>query len=243
LGSFFAGVKAGTLGGILYVGGMAAFNAALLFALKPQVLAAISQTYSQVCTSGAPVNSTSSLEDCFSLLVAVDVPYVAFVGFFVALLYTGLFGLWYERFPGSGPLVKGEVIAGIVGFNLVFFGFYGFNFNVESGVATGAFLAAWTLVFGYVVGRLYKKYTRTVSFLSQDEGELRIFVDGRDLTGRSRTYATTSTHKVRGEAADDASFKEWEVAGGITVEDPRSFETLMEVNGDGSLKALVGKKY
>ena len=243
MGSFFAGIKAGTLGGVLYVGGLAAFNVLLLLALKPEVLSAISQSYSQVCTTGPPVNSSSSLEDCFSLLVAVDVPYVAFVGFFIALLYSGIFGLWYESFPGKSPLAKGETIAAVVGLNLVFFGFYGFYFDYASGVATGVFLLAWTVVFGYVVGRLYKKYTRVVTFQSQDEVSLRIHVDGRDLTGKSRTFATTSTHKVRAEVAEDASFKEWEVVGGITIEDPRSFETAMEVTADGLLKAQGGKKY
>lgn len=243
MGSFFAGIKAGTLGGVLYVGGLAVFNVLLLFALKPEVLSAISTYYPQVCTAAPPSGNASTLEDCFSLLVAVDVPYVAFIGFFIALLYTGIFGLWYERLPGSSSLVKGETIAAIVGFNLVLFGFYGFYFNYESGLATGVFLLAWTAVFGYVVGRLYKKYTRLVTFQSQDEGALRIFVDGRDFTGKTRTFATTSTHKVRAEVADDASFKEWEVGGAIMVEDPRSFETAMEVNGDGLLKAQVGKKY
>ena len=68
-------------------------------------------------------------------------------------------------------------------------------------------------------------------------------VDGRDCTGKARTFATTSSHKVRAEAAEDASFKEWEAAGGITLEDVRSFETVMEVNGDGKLTGKVGTKY
>ena len=243
MGSFFAGIKAGTLGGVLYVGGLAVFNVLLLYALKADVLTAISQSYSQVCTTGPALSNTSSLDDCFSLLVAVDVPYVAFVGFLIALLYAGIFGLWYERLPGKGPLVKGETLAAVVGFNLVIFGYSGFYFDYESGVATGAFIVGWTLVFGYVVGRLYKKYTRLVTFQSQDEGSLRILVDGRDFTGKARTFAYTSTHKVRAEVADDASFRKWEVSGGISLEDPRSFETAMEVSGDGLLRAQVGKKY
>jgi hypothetical protein len=243
LGSFFAGVKAGTLSGILYVGGLAVFNVALLYSLKPEVLNAISQSYSQVCTSGTPLNGTSSVEDCFSLLVAVDVPYVAFVGFFVTLLYAGIFGIWYERFPGKGSLAKGETLGALVALNLLFFGFYGFYFDYTSGVATGAFLLVWTLVFGYVVGKLYKKYTRVVKFESKDPNSLRIFVDGKDMTGKERTFATTSTHKVRAEVVEDASFKQWEAAGGVKIEDPRSFETAMEVAGDGQLRAEVSQKY
>ncbi len=242
MGSFFAGIKAGTLGGALYVGGLAVFNVLLLYALKADVFAAISQSYPQVCTS-SPAPGNASLEDCFSLLLAVDVPFVAFIGFLITLLYTGIFGLWYERLPGRGPLAKGETIAAIVGFNLVLFGYSGFYFDYRSGIATGIFVLAWTLLFGYLVGRLYRKYTRLVKFQSQDEELLRILVDGRDFTGKSRTFATTSTHKVRAEVADDSSFIEWQVGGGISVEDPRSFETAMEVNGEGILTAKVGKKY
>lgn len=243
MGSFFAGVKAGTLSGMLYVGGLALFNVALLFALKPEVLNAISQSYSQVCMTGTPLNGTSSLEDCFSLLVAVDVPYVAFVGFFITLLYAGIFGLWYERLPGKSGFAKGETMAAVVAVNLLFFGYYGFYFDYLSGVATGVFLLAWTLVFGYLIGRLYRKYTRVVRFETQDSGSLRILVDGRDLTGMERTFATTSTHKVRAEVAEDASFKQWAPSGGVKVEDPRSFETDMEVVDDGVLTGEVGKKY
>jgi hypothetical protein len=243
LGSFFAGVKAGTLSGIVYVGGLAVFNVVLLFALKPEVLQVISANYSQVCSPGTPLNGTSSLEDCFSLFVAVDVPYVAFVGFFITLLYAGVFGLWYERFPGRGPLVKGETVGAIVALNLLFFGFYGFNFDYTSGLATGGFLVAWTVIFGFLVGRLYKKYTRVVSFASQDPGALRVLVDGKDMTGKESTFAVTSTHKVRAEVAEDASFSQWEFVGEVKVEDPRSFETAMEVAGDGSLRAEVVKKY
>jgi hypothetical protein len=243
LGSFFAGIKAGTLGGIMYVGGLALFNVVLLFVLKGAVLSAISQSYSQVCTTGPPTNSTNTLEGCFQLVIAVDVPYVAFISFFVALLYSGIFGLWYERIPGVGPTTKGEVIAAVVGFNLVYFRFSGFYFDYESSVASGVFLLVWTVVFGYVLGRLYRRYTRLVKFVSLDEGSLRILVDGRDQTGRVRTLAATSTHRVRAEVAEDASFKEWEAEGGITIDDPRSFETTIEVAADGTLKALVAKKY
>ena len=243
MGSFFAGIKAGTLGGIIYVGGLALFNVALLFALKGAVLSAISQSYSLLCTAGPPTNATNSLEGCFQLVVAVDVPYIAFVAFFVTLLYSGIFGLWYERIPGPGPATKGEVIAAVVGFNLVYFRFSGFYFDYESTVASGVFLIAWTVVFGYVLGRLYRRYTRLVKFESVGEGSLRIVVDGKDYTGKARTLAVTSTHKVRAEVAEDVSFKEWEGEKGIIIDDPRSFETTIEISGDGTLKALVVKKY
>lgn len=242
MGSFFAGVKAGTLGGVVYVGGMAVFNVALLYTLKPEVLNWISTNFALACTTTSG-NSTGSIESCFQSVVSVDVPYIAFVAFFIALIYSGLFGMYYDSLPAKAPTWKGETFAAIVGVNLIFFGFAGFYFDSTSAAATSAFVVAWTIVFGYLLGRLYKKYTRVVEITSQDEALLKVFVDGRNYTGKTRTFATTSSHKVRADVTDDASFKEWEATGGVTLEDTRSFETLMEVNGNGSITGKVGAKY
>lgn len=241
MGSFFAGIKAGTLSGILYLGGLAAFNIALLYLLRPEVLSAIQQSYSSICGPAA-VNGTS-VDDCFSLVVSVYVPFDAFVGFFVALIYAGIFGVAYDSFPSRSPSLKGVLIAALVGFSLVYFDLSGFYFNAQSAEATTVFLAAWTVVFGILLGRLYKKYTRLVMFGSQDPKLLKVMVDGRDSTGKAKTFALTSTHKVRADVAEDASFKEWEPSGGVTLEDSKSFETLMEVNGDGSVNGNASKKY
>ncbi len=242
MGSFFAGIKAGTLGGVLYVGGMAAFNVALLYAMKPQVLDLIQSSYSLICAPTA-ANATAGIEDCFQSVVSVDVPYIAFVAFFIALIYAGIFGWFYDSLPSRSSTLRGELFSAIVGVNLVFFGFSGFYFDSASASATSAFVIAWTIVFGYILGRLYRKYTRAVEFSSQDENMLKVLVDGRDCTGKVRTFATTSSHKLRAEVSDDASFKEWEVTGGVTLEDARSFETVMEVGDSGALRGKVGGKY
>lgn len=242
MGSFFAGIKAGTLGGILYIGGMAAFNVALLYALQADVMTSINQAYPAACPLVPNINGTS-VQDCFASVVAVDVPYRAFVAFFITLLYSGLFGTYHDYLPRLGTAPKGLVAAAVVGANLVFFGFSGYIFDSQSAVATSVFLLVWTALFGYLLGRLYRRYTRAVGFGSQDSGMLRVVVDGRDVTGKSRTFATTSSHKLRAEVSDDASFREWEASGGVTLEDPRSFETVMEVNGDGTLKGDVTPKY
>ncbi|MDG6990254.1 MAG: hypothetical protein JRM99_02400 [Nitrososphaerota archaeon] len=243
MGSFFAGVKAGTLGGFLYVGGTAVFNVALLYLLKPDVLGFIQQQYSTLCTPGAVVNATSGLEECFSSVVAVDVPYIAFVAFFVVLAYAGLFGILYDSIPSGSPTLKGEFFAMVAGVNLFVFGYSGFFFDEPSSIATGVFAAVWTAVFGYLLGRLYKRYTRPVAVGSDDPALLKVMVDGRDLTGRTRTFALTSSHKLRAELTNDASFREWQVTGGVTVEDSKSFETVVEINGEGTLKGVVTSKY
>jgi hypothetical protein len=241
LGSFFAGIKAGTLGGIMYVGGIAVFNVLLLYALQPSVLQAIGNAFPQTCPN--PGNATASAMDCFQSVVAVDVPFIAFVAFFISLIYAGIFGLYYDSLPTRGPTIKGLIFGAIIGFNLIFFGFSGYVFDSESAALTGILMLLWTPVFGYVLGRLYKKYTRVVEFSSQDPALLKVFVDGRDSTGRAKTFATTSNHKLRAEVAEDASFKEWEAEGGITLDDSRSFETTMEVGDNGKLLGKVGTKY
>ena len=243
MGSFFAGVKAGTLSGLLYVGGTALFNVALLYVIQPDVLNFIQRQYTSVCASGVPENATNSVQNCFASVVAVDVPYIAFVAFFIVLTYAGIFGILYDSIPVKNATVKGETFAIICGFNLVIFGFSAYFFDYESSVASGVFMVAWTALFGYLLGRLYKRYTRYVSIDSQDPALLKVMVDGRDLTGKTRTFALTSSHKVRAEVSDDASFREWEVTGDLAVEDPRSFETVVEIKGQGSLKGIVTRKY
>jgi hypothetical protein len=241
MGSFLAGIKAGTLSGVLYVGGIAVFNVLLLYALQPSVINAISQANPSMCPIVQNVNGSAA--DCFSSLIAVDVPFIAFVAFFITLLYAGAFGLYYDSVPTHSATFKGLTLGVIVAANLLFFGFSGYIFDYESGLATGLLMLAWTPVFGYLFGRLYKKYTWLVEFKSQDRELLKVVVDGRDYTSKARTFAATSTHKVRAEVADDASFKEWTPSGGVTLEDQRSFETVMEVNGDGTVTGKVGPKY
>ncbi len=248
MGSFFAGIKAGTLGGVAYLGGLALFNVFLLYALKADVLNVIAQNPSQICTTGGTTNSVS-VEQCFSLVVAFYVPFTAFVGFLISLVFAGVFGQKYDRFPGRRSIIKGMGMAAIVGIiflsspywlglNLV-----GFFFDYKSTVLVSVFFFLWTILYGYVLGRLYRRYTRIVRFESLHPASVRVLVGGRDYTGKEVTLAHTSTHQVRAEVAGDASFKEWTVSGGITVDDPRSFETAFEVSGDGLLKAQASKKY
>jgi hypothetical protein len=41
---------------------------------------------------------------------------------------------------------------------------------------------------------------------------------------------------------EGSSFKGWSVSGGVTVDDPRSYETTMDVEGDGVLIAQSAPK-
>ena len=81
-----------------------------------------------------------------------------------------------------------------------------------------------------------------MKFDSEDENSLKIIVDGRNLTGKTRTFHLRSSHEVKGETSEDSAFKEWAISGGVSIEDPRSFRTSIDVNGDGVLKAFSTKK-
>ena len=239
MGSFFAGVKAGTLGGILYIGGLAVFNAALLYSFKSDALRLISQHAPEYC----PASNSSSIEGCFNSVVVIYLPYVAFLGFFVSLFFAGFFGWGYESFPGKSPFAKGEVVAVLVALAIVLGDLYGVVLGPLQADLLVVFFVVWTGLYGLVLGRLYSRYTRVVRFESVDDKLVKVIVDGKDYTGKSRTFAHTSAHKVRADVDEGASFKEWIVSGGVTIEDPRSFETVMEVNGDGLLKVQGARKY
>lgn len=239
MGSGFAGVKAGVIAGVVYIGSIALFNVLLLYILKQDVLKVISQQYPHLCPPVPATNSTG-VEDCFSSVVVGYIPVLAFLGFFVSLLYAWFFGRLYEYFPAKGARAKGLMIALVVLLNLVFFGLTGVPFEQLAAIAITVFVVVATVGYGVLIGSLYRRYTKLVDF-GNPGGVLKIMVDGRDFTGKSRTFATKSVHEIRAESTGGKSFKEWVVSGGVTVEDKRSFETTMEVNGDGILKADWGK--
>jgi len=242
LGSALAGIKAGVLAGLAYIGTLAFFNVAVLYISRQDILNYIANNFSQVCAPVKVVNGTS-IQDCFATLAPVYVPFVAFLGFFVALVYAGIFGRIYEFIPGRSPSFKGLTVAPIVAINLILFQLVGFTFEESARVALLLVLVGTTISYGLLLGNLYRRYTRVVEFVSQDESSLRILVGRSDLTGKKRTLATKSTHALRADVSDDSSFRGWTVSGGVSVEDPRSFETTMEITGDGLLKGLVSKKY
>ncbi|MBI3841203.1 MAG: hypothetical protein HY297_04525 [Thaumarchaeota archaeon] len=242
MGSFFAGIKAGTLAGLVYIAGLAAFNLVALSVYKEGVLAAITRSYSQTCVAGAGANATS-LEDCYASVLSLYIPLIAFLGFFVVLFFAGALGALFDSIPGRRAIFKGEAAALLVGLFLVFplnlaLVYQGYPVDVEFAL----FYPAWTLVFGALISRFYLRYTRKLEFVSAHPEGLRLLVDGRDVTGRTRTLAQNSIHKVRAEASDEGEFREWAASGGIRLEDARSFETVMDVEGDGRLVLKGGRK-
>lgn len=238
MGSGFAGVKAGVLAGIVYVGGIAFFNVGLLLVFQKEALTYISQT-NPLCTTGPVVNGTTSVQDCYNAVFTSYLPLVAFIGYFISLFFAWVFGAVYDSFPVRDPRVKGTFVAVLVGIVFVLLELDGVTFSYTVKALLSAFFLLITVAYGTMLGLLYKRYTREVQFVSDDPA-LRIVVGRRDRTGKKETFATRSVHKITART-ETGHFKQWVVSGGVSVEDDRSFETIMEINGDGMLK-VVGTK-
>jgi uncharacterized protein DUF6789 len=237
-----AGIKAGVIAGIAYIGTLAAANLVLLYVSRQDILNYITSNFSLVCSPVNSVNATS-IQDCFNSLAPVYLPFIAFFGFFVTLVYSAVFGRLYDRLPGRSPVLKGMTVAPLAAITLVYFQLLGFTFELSATEALVVVLLVSTIAYGILLGRFYKRYTRLIQFVSEDESGLRIVVGRSDLTGKTCTLAANSSHNIEAKVSDDSSFKGWSVSGGVAVEDAKSFETTMEVNGDGLLKGLVAKKY
>jgi len=241
LGSAFAGVKAGILAGMVYAGSIGLFNIILLYALKGDVLQFLTANLPSSC-GGAAGGSQPTPEECFSSVVLVYIPYFTFLGFVISLVFAGAYGILYEHLPGQSQRVKAASIGLLLLIALLYLGLAGLSFEYTARILISFFDLAATVVYAVILGGFYKRYTRSVEFVSQDENSLKIIVDGRNLTGKTRTFHLRSSHEVKGETSEDSTFKEWAISGGVSVEDPRSFRTTIEVNGDGMLKAFSSKK-
>ena len=224
---------------MVYVAGLVGFNVALLFVFKSDALAAISASFGGSCAV-VPGSDQITVEQCFDALVSIYPEYLGFICFFVVLPIAGAFGWENDALPGRSAVAKGEVAAVASGVALLGLGLTGPQFTQIVAVLLGSFLVVWTLLYGFVLGRLYERYTRRVKIDSSGIDGLRVTVDGKDLTGRERTFAAKSVHRLRAEVSGGRSFKGWSVSGGVTLDDARSFETEMEVNGNGLVRGEAG---
>jgi hypothetical protein len=237
VGSTFAGVKAGVLAGVVYFGVLAFVNVLVLFTFQKDAIAVITANYPQSCS--APSNS--SAYDCLVNVAQIQVPFVAFLGFFLSLVLAGVFGRLYEHVPGKDYKTKGISMGLLLLVVLTLVGLVGYTFDAAAAYITGAVEVVAAVGYGLLLGFLYARYTRRVEFVSAPGAPIRIVVDGKDFTGKARTFSSKSVHEIRAATSEESSFKEWVVSGGVTVEDDRSYETTMEVNGDGMLKAVSRK--
>lgn len=234
MGSAFAGVKAGILSGLVFAGSLGLYNVLLLYLLKPDVLKFVAS--GGYCGPGTSGNSISP-EDCFSAVVAIYIPYFTFLVFIISLIFAAAYGRFFEYIPGRGYRTKSTLIALAFLVVLLVLGLGGLAFEFAARISSLGFNLFITLVYGAVLGVFYKRYTRIVEFVSPDTTALRIEVDGKNYTGKKKTLSMGSTHKVKAVTTTGSSFKEWLASGGVSIEDPRSFETTIEIGGDGILKA------
>jgi hypothetical protein len=229
LGSGLAGAKAGILGGIFLAAAVGICNIVLLLVFSSDVLQFLAGNAALCPTTVTP-------QDCFSTTISVSIPtYVMFPVAVFGVIFGGLFGVYFEYLPGVGYRIRALALG--LGL-LIFILFFGVGGETLPGT-TRAVMSALDLflVLGYtlIIARFYRRFTREVEFGSARPKELKVLVDGRNSTGKMKTFAVNSTQKVRAEG-DGRGFKEWLVSGGVSVEDPKSFETSFNVEGDGLLK-------
>jgi hypothetical protein len=234
LGSSFAGVKAGIIAGIFFAAATGIFNYLLLLATKAATLSVLAQT--PECMSVVSTNSTNPLEECFSTVTSVLVPFVTFEIFIVALIFGFIFGRFFDRFPLKGYLNKALVVSYVMILVILFLGI-GISADSNQRLILTLFDLLVAAGFAYLLALFYKRYTRVVEFSSTDIDPVKILIRGRNVTGKAMTFSNRSSQKVVAEASGSRVFREWSYSGGVTVEDPKSFETVMRVEGNGILKA------
>jgi hypothetical protein len=239
LWSAFAGVKAGILAGIVFSGSIGIFNVILLYVLKQDVLQFTSGSGCAGIVAGGGVPTP---EECFNLVVTIYIPFFIFLIFIISLFFAASYGRFFEYIPGRGYRTKSTSVALALLILLLVLGLGGISFEFVARISILVFNLFMAIVYGFVLGGLYRRYTRLVEFVSPDPSSLVIRVDGKNFTGKKRTFSLRSSHSVKAITSGGRSFKEWAASGGVTIEDSRSFETSIEINGDGMLKAALIQK-
>jgi hypothetical protein len=149
------------------------------------------------------------------------------------------FGVFFEHLPGRGYGTRATSVALVLLILILLLG-AGIVTSAEQHYILVAFELFGTIGYASILARFYRRYTREVKLEAPDYPGTSVLVDNRNYTGKMRTFSVHSSHSVRA-TSEEKTFKEWLVSGGVSVEDPHSFETTMTVEGDGLLKAVFGK--
>lgn len=171
--SFFAGVKAGILSGFFYVGGTVVFAFVFFYAFRSDIQKFFQEQFFPQCSLW-PINGTwppalgpePNHTVCFVGPPIFVGPTPLFLVFLTGLLtgllgglLGGLFGILCDSIPGRST-IWGEIFAAVFGLSFLFilgFGFFYFFIGAPSFIAV-IFTVAWTLLFGYLFTRLYKRF-------------------------------------------------------------------------------------
>jgi MFS family permease len=238
LGSSFAGAKAGILAGIFFAGTVGAFNLILLETFHDRYIQLL---FVYGCNGTKTAIAQQTPQQCFGDLVSY-IPFLVFVIFIVSLVFASLYGRFYERVPGQGRKSKASSVGLVMLIALLLMGYAGIFLDSTARSTLIVYDIIATVIYSVILGTLYGRYTRTVEFVSPSLDAIRIQVDGRDVTGKARTFSAKSNHKLTAVAGESASFKGWSSSGGVSVEDNKSFETVMRVTGNGLVRVTYAKK-
>lgn len=228
MASGLAGAKAGILGGIFFAAVAGLANWALMEAFSSTVL----QVLSTISYCSGPVGTPQA---CLSTLINTNIPTLAVLQGASGILFGALYGMYFEFLPGNGYRIK-AVAAGILMLVvLLFLGLAGITIDRTQQVIM--YVVDVVCMMGYVVitAHFYREYTREVKFESPNPEKLKITVDHKNYTGKTKTLSLHSNHTVRAPS-ESGAFHAWLVSGGVSVLDSKSFETTMRVDGDGLLK-------
>jgi len=226
--SAIGGLKAGLIGGVFFAAAIGILNYALLEAFRSSVLTAL-QTTTSTC-SGAAVDG------CFSTLVGRGIlDTVVLPIAVVAVLFGTLYGMYFEYLPGVGYRIRAAAISILMLLLLLIFGLAGISVDPATRSIMNAADSAAMIGYALIIAYVYRRSTREVKFESPDHQRLKITVDSKDFTEKTKTLSLHSTHKVKAPS-DSRAFHMWLVSGGVSVADAKSPETTITVDGDGLLK-------
>ncbi len=189
----------------------------------------------QVLSTYSYCAGTAATQNCFSTLLSTDIPsLVIFPLGVTGILFGGLYGMYFEYLPGQGYRIRAMAIGMAMLILLLLIGLAGITTN-QLKTIMDAFDVVAMLGYVVIIAHFYRRYTREVRFESPNPEKLKITVDSKNFTGKTKTLSLHSSHTVRAPS-ESGAFHQWLVSGGISVLDAKSFETTMRVEGDGLLK-------
>jgi hypothetical protein len=227
LGTLIGGAKAGVVASVWFAGSVSALNALILLIFKSNTISLLG-TYSQ-CAGRA--------ESCFSTLLYPGIPEYDFLRTLILGVFFALsIGIYFDYIPGRTYATRALLPSFIMLLLMLFLGMYGIVADAQQELLMLILELVAATIYALLFARLYRRFTREVEFQSQKAALTKIVVDRRDVTGKTRTFSTNSTHSVEA-VSEGKPFKEWLVSGGVRVKDPREAKTKITITGDGLLKA------
>ncbi len=235
MGSVLAGARAGAAASLCFAALVSVFNLLLLYSYKTQILVYLAQTYPSTCPATATSSTSGSAESCFAEIIVNGIPTADFLRVTViGMIFAVVIGVYFDQLPGRTYLSRTLLASLIMLVGMLFLGLYGLVEDETQALLMILFQSGSAFLYAVILARLYRRFTREVEFQTTNKST-KVMVDRRDVTGKKRTFAMNSNHKL--ELADEqAAFRGWLVSGGLTVKEPKEQKTTFRVTGDGLLK-------